>query len=260
MSTEAERAMILRWLASRGQPVAAPTPFLAALLATRNVTVHRALPWLLLFGVPALFGAIGYHSLFGPGATVSTPAYFACFAIQLTLWLSVRSRQRALAKEIRPWPGATREPPGGWFIASAALAYGGGAALALVLFFATPARTYALSWLGLLILSALCSGCVLAGFLRAPVLAVDGPSLAVYRALLAENTHSAAPALAAVPPILDVALGNRLPAGYAPWLVAYAALVVATELVAYVRSRRPLPPGHYGDPLPARGISGSTPS
>ncbi|WIY05741.1 hypothetical protein QRX60_18535 [Amycolatopsis mongoliensis] len=252
MSTEAERAMSLRWLASRGQPVAAPTPFLDALLATRNVAIRSVLPWLLLFAVLALVGSIGYRSLFGSGATVSTPAYFACFAIQLTMWLSARSRQRALAKETRPWPGATHERPGGWFLASAALAYGGGAALALVLFFATPARTYALSWLGLLVLSALCSGCVLAGFLRAPVLAVDEPSLAVYRALLAENIHAAAPALAAVPPILDVALGNRLPAAYAPWLVAYAALAVVTELVAYVRSRRPLPPGHYGDPLPAQ--------
>ena len=35
-------------------------------------------------------------------------------------------------------------------------------------------------------------------------------------------------------------------------MTAYAALVMATELVAYVRSRRPLPPGHYGDPLPAQ--------
>ncbi|WIX85533.1 hypothetical protein [Amycolatopsis sp. DG1A-15b] len=260
MSTKAERTMILRWLAGRGRPVAAPTPFLEALLATRNVTIRRALPWLLLFGVPALFGAIGYLSLFGPGATVSTPAYFACFAIQLTMWLSVRSRQRALAKQIRPWRGAAHERPGGWFIAAAALAYGGGAALALVLFFATPARTYALSWLGLLVLSAVCSSSIMAGYLRAPVLAVDEPSAAVYRALLAENIHTAAPALAAVPPILDVALGNRLPAGHGLWLAAYAAVVVAMELVAYVRSRRPLPPGHYGDPLPTRGFSGSTPS
>jgi hypothetical protein len=260
MSTKAERAMILRWLASRGQPVAAPTPFLDALVATRNVTIQRALPWLLLFGVPALFGAIGYRSLFGPGATVSTPAYFAGFAIQLTMWLCTRSRQRALAKATRPWSGPAHERPGGWFIAAAALAYGGGAALALVLFFATPARTYALSWLGLLALSAVCSGGILAAVLRAPVLAVDEPSLAVYRALLAENIHTAAPALAAVPPILDVALRNRLPAGYGLWLAAYAAVVVAMELVAYFRNHRPLPPGHYGDPLPTPGFSGSTPS
>ncbi|KDN17585.1 hypothetical protein [Amycolatopsis rifamycinica] len=247
MNTEAERTMALRWLASRGQPVAAPTPFLGALLATRNVAIGGALPWALLFGVLALFGAIGYDSLFGPGATVSTPAYFACFAIQLTLWRSARSRQRALAKVTHPWPGPVPRTPGGWFIASVALAYCGGAALSLALF-STPARTYAVSWLGLLALSALCTGCVLAGFLRAPVLAVDGPSLAVYRALLAENIHVAAPALAAVPPILDVARADRLPAGYGAALAGYAALVVGTELVAYLRSRRPLPPGHYGEP------------
>jgi hypothetical protein len=245
MSTGSERESGLRWLASRGRRVATPTPYIDALLATRNaVTIHSA-PWFLLFGVLALFGAIGHVQLFG--AAVSTPAYFVCFAIQLTSWRTVRARQRQLAKGTRPWPGATGGRPGGWFLAAGALAYGGGAALALSMLSTAPA--YAAGWLTLLGVSLLCSGGILISFLRGPVLAEDEASFAVYRRLLAESLHGASPALAAVPPILDIA-GHRLPPGYGPLLIAYAGLVIGTELVAYVRGRRPLPPGHYGDPLP----------
>jgi hypothetical protein len=246
----AEHEMGLRWLAKRGRPVATPTPYLEALLATRNVRPRSALPWFLLFVVLGLFGAVGYHSLFG--MTAAAAAYFVCFAIQLTIWRSIRARQRELAKRTRPWPGATRDRGvlGGWFAVAVVLAYAGGAALAVALLSTAPA--YAWSWLGLLALSAVCGGVVLAGFTRGPVLAEDPESLAVYRGLLAENIHSASPALVAVPPLLDVALGHRFPAAYAPALIAYVVLVVAVELTAYVRNRRPLPPGHYGDPLPAR--------
>ncbi|WP_410669469.1 hypothetical protein [Amycolatopsis sp. cmx-4-68] len=256
MTAEAEREMGLRWLAKRGRPVAAPTPYLEALLATRNAFAG-GLRWLLpLALVTAAVAGVGYHALFGRGMTFSYTVYFFCFGIQLAVWLGIRSRQRQLAKATRPWPGAVREPwtrsLGAWFVASTVLAYGGGAALALAIWFTTPARTYALSWLGLLGLSALCAATVLAGFLRAPVLAEDPASLAVYRAVLAENIHGAAPALAAVPPVLDLVITSHLPAGYRPWLAGYAALVVVTELVAYVRHRRPLPPGDYGVPRPAQ--------
>jgi hypothetical protein len=247
--------MGLRWLAKRGRPVAAPTPYLDALLATRNA-FSGGVRWLFPLAMgAAVVAALGYYSLFGHGMTYSYSVYFFCFAIQLTVWLGIRSRQRQLAKATRPWPGAVREPwtrsLGGWFIASTVLAYGGGVALALSIGFTTPARTYALSWLVLLGLSALAAATVLAGFLRAPVLAEDPASLAVYRAVLAENIHGAAPALVAVPPILDLVIESHLPVGYRPWLAGYAALVVVTEVVAYVRHRRPLPPGHYGDPRPA---------
>ena len=244
----AEHEMGLRWLAKRGRPVATPTPYLGALLATRNVRPGRALPWFLLFGVLGLAGAIGYQSLFG--ATAAASAYFVCFVIQLTLWRSVRARQRELAKATRPWPGATRDLSalGGWFAVALALAYVGGAALAVLMLSTAPA--YAVSWLGLLVLSALCGGGMLAGYARGPVLAEGPESLAVYRAVLAENIHSASPALVAAPPILDVALGHRLVHG--PLLIGYFVLVVVAELLAYRRNRRPLPPGHYGDPLPTQ--------
>ncbi|WP_328612540.1 hypothetical protein OHS18_24510 [Amycolatopsis sp. NBC_00355] len=251
-----EHEMVLSWLAKRGRPVAAPTPYIGALVATRNVTPGRSLPWLLLFGVAGLAGAIGYQRLFG--VTAAAPVYFFCFVVQLTMWRAVRSRQRQLAGETRPWPGATRDRSvlGGWFTVALAFAYAGGAALAVSLF--PTASAYALSWLGLLVLSALCGGVVLAGFLRAPVLAEGPESLAVYRGLLAEHMHAASPALVAFPPLLD-ALGHRLPPGYGPVLIAYFALVAVAELLAYLRNRRPLPPGRYGDPRPARSAVDWTP-
>ncbi|MEU8635686.1 hypothetical protein AB0C38_26270 [Amycolatopsis sp. NPDC048633] len=245
MSTTAEQRMGLRWLASRGRRVATPTPYIDALLVTRNAVTIRSVPWFLLFGVLALVGAVGHVRLFG--AAVSTPAYFGCFVVQLTIWRGVRSRQRQLAKHTRPWPGAVTKPLSGWFIAAGVLAYGGGAALALSMLSAAPA--YAAGWLTLLGVSLLCGGGILISFVRAPVLAEDESSFAVYRRLLAENLHGASPSFAAVPPILDV-VTHRLPPGYGPLLVAYAGLVVVAELIAYVRGRRPLPPGHYGVPLP----------
>ncbi|MFJ7212316.1 hypothetical protein [Amycolatopsis sp. NPDC098790] len=89
---------------------------------------------------------------------------------------------------------------------------------------------------------------------------MDDASAAVYRGLQAENVHVASPALVAVPPVLDVVTESPLPRAYAPLLVAYAVVVVAAELVAYVRGRRPLPPGHYGDPLPRGSEAGRAPS
>ena len=246
----AEHEMGLRWLAKRGRPVAEPTPYLGALLATRNVRPGRALPWFLLFGVLGLAGAIGYQSLFG--ATAAASAYFACFVIQLTLWRSVRARQRELAKATRPWPGATRDLSalGGWFAVALALAYVGGAALAVSMLSTAPA--YAVSWLGLLVLSALCGGGMLAGYARGPVLAEGPESLAVYRAVLAENIHSASPVAGGGPAHPGRRPRAPLPAGYGPLLIGYFVLVAVAELLAYRRNRRPLPPGHYGEPLPAQ--------
>jgi hypothetical protein len=247
MSTTSEHKAGLRWLAGRGRPVRTPTPYIDALLATRNAVTVRSLPWFLLFGVLAFVGGVGFMRLFG--ATSSAAAYFGCFVVQLTAWRTIRSRQSQLAKLTRPWPGVTGGRPGGWFLASGALAYGGGAALALSML--SPAPAYATGWLILLGVSLLCSGGILTSFLRGPVLAEDEASLAVYRQLLAENLHAASPSLAAVLPILDIT-GHRLPPGYGPLLVGYAGLVVVAELIAYVRGRHPLPPGHYGDPPPAR--------
>ncbi|MFJ9780926.1 hypothetical protein ACIRSS_15160 [Amycolatopsis sp. NPDC101161] len=247
----AEHQMAVRWLANRGQRVLAPTPFIGALLATRNAAVGTL--WrFLLFMVPGLAAAFGYQLAFGR-ALGSRTLYFVYFAMQLAMWSGIRSRQRRLAKTTHPWPGATREPwprvLGGWFTAAVVLAYGGGVVLALSMAFTTPGRTYGLSLLGLLGLSALCQAVVLTGFLRAPALAEEPTSLAVHRALLAENIHVAAPAMVAVPPIVDTVFAEE-PPGYGPLLLAYAAVVIVAELVAYVRGRRPLPPGHYGDPVP----------
>lgn len=60
-------------------------------------------------------------------------------------------------------------------------------------------------------MSALCQAVVLTGFLRAPVLAEEPASPAVHRALLAENIHVAAPAMVAVPPIVDTVFAEEPP-------------------------------------------------
>ncbi|SEF27424.1 hypothetical protein SAMN05421837_103832 [Amycolatopsis pretoriensis] len=237
-------AAALRWLASRGQRVRAPAPFIDALLATRDLS-GRSLVWLLVFGVPVFLGGVFYLDFFG--ATVSALVYLVCLAILLAGWQSIRSAQRQLARRTRPWPGPASRP-GGWFVAAGALAYGGGAAIAVSLLPTAPA--FATGRLILLGVFASCGVVIVTSFLRAPVLAVDDASAAVYRGLVAENLHAASPALVAVPPLLDLVTESPVPRGYAPVLVAYAVVVIAAELVAYLRGRRPLPAGHYGDPLP----------
>lgn len=246
MSRATERAAALRWLASRGQRVTAPTPFIDALLATRNFT-RRSFGWWALFLALALIGALAFAELFG--AHASTPVYFLCLAVQLSVWQSIRSAQRRLAERTQSLAGPAGRP-GGWFVTAGALAYGGGAALAAPLLPTAPA--YATGWLVVLGVYGLCGVAIVTSFLRAPVLALDDASLAVYRGLRAENVHAASPSLVAVPLLLDVVTRSPLPRGYAPLVVGYVVLVVAAELVAYVRGRRPLPPGHYGDPV-ARG-------
>ncbi|WP_372663369.1 hypothetical protein [Amycolatopsis kentuckyensis] len=255
MSRATERAAALRWLASRGQRVTAPTPFIDALLATRNFT-SRSLLWLVVFGVPVFFAGVFHLDVFG--ANWSALVYLGCLVIELSVWRSVRSAQRRLAKQLSPWPGPAGRP-GGWFVTACALAYGGGVALAVPLLPTAP--TYATGRLILLGVLGLCGVLIVVSVLRAPVLAVDDASAAVYRGLQAENLHAASPALIAVPPLLDLVTKSPLPRGYAPLLVGYAAVVVAAELVAYLRGRRPLPPGHYGDPVAApTRFSGWTPS
>ncbi|MGW5721984.1 hypothetical protein ACWEVP_37835 [Amycolatopsis sp. NPDC003865] len=65
---------------------------------------------------------------------------------------------------------------------------------------AAPAPAFATGRLILLGVYALGGAAIVTSFLRAPVLAVDEASLAVYRGLRAENVHAASPALVAVPP------------------------------------------------------------
>jgi hypothetical protein len=208
----------------------------------------------------AFCAGVAYISLVGAGATQGWPLYFFYFALSLASWDTVRLRERAFQDDV-----AAPHPPdpwwrvlGGWYLVSLVLVFGGGVALAGAIYFTTPARTYAVSWLGLLVLSAVVTGWVLAGLLRRPLLAEDAASLAVARALRAEALYVASPAMVASPLVLDFLL-HRLPPGFTPWLGAYFAAVTLLQIISYAvhwSRHRTLPPGDYGTPpVPDPGTS-----
>ncbi|OXM65215.1 hypothetical protein [Amycolatopsis vastitatis] len=258
MVTAAEHGEARHWLARHGQPVGQPTPLVTALIATRRPVRGRG-TWR-YFGYVMLAGlaASVYLLLFGPGATESAIGYFIGFGIQLGLWDIIRRRERELRASAPARPPA--EPwwqvLGGWYLASLVLAFAGGAVLAGAMYFTTPDRTYAVSWLGLLGLSGLSSGCVLIGILRGPVFGADAESLAVARALRAEKIYLASPVLGVLPLAMEMLMGHgRQPAEFFPWMAGYIAAVVLLQAVSGLRHRRrfrKLPPGHYGEPAPDR--------
>ncbi|MEV6920397.1 hypothetical protein AB0M83_35920 [Amycolatopsis sp. NPDC051106] len=210
----------------------------------------------IVIGVGILGG--GYPVLFGfSGATQSGVGYFIYFGIQLALWDGIRQRERKLGASVpsrssaEPW----RRVLGGWYLASLVAAFGGGVALAVTMYFTTPARTYAVSWLGLLVLNALCCGWILTGVLRGPVFGEAPESLAVQRALRTERIYLAMPAFVVFPIAMELVLlpDYRPPAEVTPWLVRYIAVVVVLQTISGIlhwRRQRRLPPGHYGRPLP----------
>jgi hypothetical protein len=254
--TSAEEGAALRWLAKRGQRVGRPTPLLTALIATRQPMYNRGFGryFAIVMGVSIL--GSGYPLLFGPGATQSGVGYFIYFGIQLALWDNIRRREREIGASV---PSRSPEDPwgkvlGGWYVVSLLAAFAGGIALAVSMYLTTPARTYAVSWLGLLVLSALCSGGILTGVLRGRLYGADPESLAVQRALRTERIYLAMPGFVVFPVIMELLLpGSRPPAESTPWLVRYTVAVVVLQAISGIlhwRRQRRLPPGHYGRPLP----------
>ncbi|WP_326944433.1 hypothetical protein OG439_31990 [Amycolatopsis sp. NBC_01307] len=245
--TAATESAALKWLAGHGQRVGRPAPVLTALIATRQPS--RWWRYFLYIVVASSFG-VAYSLLFGHGMTESVPIYFLYFGMQLSMWDGFRRNDRAL----RAW-GPSRKPAelwwqvvGGWFLVSLVVAFGGGIALAVTMY--PTDRTYAVSWLGLLILSALCTGWVLIGTVRRPLFAETAESLAVARTLRADQVYVVTPILVVVPLVMDL-LEDRLPPGFASWLADYSAAVVLLQAVAiirHVRRYRRLPPGDYGTP------------
>jgi hypothetical protein len=255
--TSAEEAAALRWLAKRGQRVGRPTPLLTALIATRQPKYNRGFGryFAIVMGV-SIIGS-GYPLLFGPGATQSGVGYFIYFGIQLGLWDNIRRRERGLRESV---PSRSPAEPwwrvlGCWYIVSLLVAFAGGIALAVTMYFTTAARTYAVSWLGLLVLSALCSGGILTSVLRGPVFGEDPESLTVQRALRTERIYLAMPGFVVFPIAMELLVlsGSRPPVESTPWLAAYIAAVVVLQAISGIlhwRRQRRLPPGHYGRPLP----------
>jgi hypothetical protein len=255
MVTAAQQDAARRWLAKRGQRVERPTPLMTALISTRQAFNGRWFPRYCGYVLLVFVGGLGYTRLFGPGMTESYPVYFVYFAIQLAARDSGHLHERELRESV---PSRRPTDPwwqvlGGWFLASLVVAFGGGIALAVTMYLTTPARTYAVSWLGLLALSAAFGGWVLVSVLRRPLIAENAESLAVARALRAEGIYVASPLMAVLPLVLDPLLGSRQPPSFTPWLAGYIALVLVLQVISGILSRRrhrSLPPGHYGTPLP----------
>ncbi|MDT7796596.1 MAG: hypothetical protein QOI78_29 [Actinomycetota bacterium] len=253
MVTAREQNVARLWLAKRGHPVGRPTPLVTALIATRLPFQGRRSWRFLVYAVVAVAAAGLYSLAFGREMTESGVAYFICFALGLSFADGIRLRERELREDVPsahapdPW----RRVLGGWYLASLVVAFGGGVALAGTMYFTTAARTYAVSWLGLLVLSALVTGWVLAGLLRRPLAAEDAASLAVARAMRTEQLAAATPVLAVFPVITGLLLGNHQPPALTPWLVGHIVAVVVLQVVScFVNQRRhrTLPPGHYGTP------------
>jgi hypothetical protein len=252
MVTAREQDAARQWLARRGQPVGRPTPLVTALIATRLPFQGRRFWRYIVYAVVVVAAAWLYSLPFGHGMT-ETMIYFVYFALGLSFSDGIRLRERELREDV---PSTHAPDPwwrvlGGWYIAALVLAFAGGAGLAGTMYFTTPARTYAVSWLGMLALSALYVGWVLAGVLRRPLAAEDAASLAVARAVRPEQLVAGTPVLAVFPLVSDLLLGNRQPPAFTPWVAGYVAAVVVLQVVSCfvnLRRHRTLPPGHYGTP------------
>jgi hypothetical protein len=262
------------WLGRHGVRVGIPTRLLALRLGVRysarpRPVLIRQVAILLL----AVAGIGAYQSLqYLPGVrgvemTDSKVVYFLGMGAQLAAWYPAWRRDRQAVDLLgdrmlaRPRP-SWRATLGGWYLASAAVTFAGGAALGVTMFVATPYRTYAWSWLGLLALGAVVCAVIVTGVVRRPVIAEDEPSAAVDAVLRIEDPAFALPSLYAFPVLLDLVTTHRQPPGFAPWLAGYAALAIALQIAGGLaaRRRRPaLPAGDYGVPLPAQAAVGWSP-
>jgi hypothetical protein len=218
--TSAEEGAALRWLAKRGQRVGRPTPLLTALIATRQPKYNRG--WRRYFAIVLGVSIIGsgYPLLFGFEGIQSGNAYFIPFGIQLAFWDGIRRRERKLGASV---PSRSPAEPwwrvlGSWYLVAFVATIGGGIALAVAMYFTTEARTYALSWLGLLVLGALSSGWMLTSILRGPAFGEAPEPVAVQRVLRTERIYLAMPGYVVLPiaidPVLVTVTGTGPPAEF----------------------------------------------
>lgn len=226
-----------KWLARHGAEVNLPTR-LPCIRIAAHLTPST---WLRTFPVYAVLGIAGseaYLSLqelpgvHGREMTESIARYFLFAAIQVGLWRAPRVRERNLVALVPYRLTGLARPTGlldGWYVAAATTTFAGGALLALSMVVAVPsARTYAWSWLGLLMVGAICTGVVLRSTLREPVVAENDGSLAADELLRREAIQATMPAIYALPVVFDIAGEGRQP---------HAAIA---------QRRRKLPPGYYG--------------
>ncbi|WP_329055180.1 hypothetical protein OG738_17425 [Amycolatopsis sp. NBC_01488] len=162
---DAEFTAAATWLAKHGFRVAEPTPLLALRLGVRGGArppgYWNVLPGLLVAVFVGLFAVQFLPLLLG------VDRYLAEGRISMVLftvifvgnWLPVRRADRRAAvwlgdrRPDRPRP-PWREVLGGWYLASAAITFGGGVVLAAVMAVTTSRWAWPLSWLGQLVVGA----------------------------------------------------------------------------------------------------------
>lgn len=263
--TEIEGASV--WLRKRGVRVDAPTTLLALRLGVRR-GARRPGYWAGYVALTTLLmvGAIGFPLLaLLPGVSFadlpeSRLAFFMFALLQIGLWLQVRSADRRATAWLgdrrldRPSP-TWRDLLGGWYLASVAITFGGGAVLAVAMCVTTSKWIWAVLWLGLLALGAAVIAVILTGVVRRPVLAEDEASLAVDAAVRGDDLRLAVPSLFALPVLTDLLTTGHQPHEFTPWLIGYVVLAVGTEVVGRLthRRRQKLPEGTYGTPMADTG-------
>jgi hypothetical protein len=245
--TDAERAAAGRWLVTHGVEVPTLTDLLALRLGIRGGARPRgSWRWIVAGVLVAMAANVGFRCLqYLPGVRgveLTDGAFMVFFAIAVQLF--VRAPVRVCDRRALALPGvrAFERPPGtglgAWDVATLLITFGGGAALGVTIFLTTPFRTYAWSWLLLLALGGVVTAVLLTGILRRPVIAEDETSLAVDGAVRIFDLATVMPAVYAVPVVLDPLTDNAQPPEYTRWLLGYAALAVATQVVAGLVNRR----------------------
>ncbi|MEV4597162.1 hypothetical protein AB0K15_07150 [Amycolatopsis sp. NPDC049253] len=255
-----------RWLARRGVAVSLPTRLLCIRIGAHSVAPSAWLRTVAIYAVLAVGGAVGYQSLqelpgvHGREMTSAVTLFFVIAGLQVGWWRARRLRERNLAASVPHRLIGVARPKGvvdGWFGATAATTFAGGAFLALAVFAAVPeARTWAWSWLGLLAVGAICTGVIVVATSREPVLAEDDASLAAGELLRREAVQATAPAMYTLPVLFEVFGEGRQPPAFTGLLIGYVVLCLALQSAGPIAlSRRKLPPGHYGEPETAAALT-----
>ncbi|MCR6487214.1 hypothetical protein M8542_30735 [Amycolatopsis sp. OK19-0408] len=245
--TEAERAAASRWLARHRVDVPTMTDLPALRLGFRaGARPPGSWRWFVVAILGFAAADAAFYALdFLPGVRgaellESGFVFFLVIAQQLGYWLPARIRDRQALARFGTLDGPPRAAVTGWFFAVLLVTFGGGAALAVTIFVTTSFRTYAWSWLLLLALGAAVTALQVTDVVRRPVIAADETSRAVDTAVRQHDLLIAMPGVYAVPVAANLLFDQAEPPGYPPWLVGYAVLAVATQVVAGVGQQRRL--------------------
>ncbi len=245
--TTGEVAAARAWLARRGVRVWLPTRLLSLRLGSREWATRTVSPW---------FGAGYVAVLLTSSFLQELPGRLGLLLVVFAVLMPVRSREIRRREDVAERWAGTGTPPvlrdavrqvGGWYLATTAITFAGGAALCAAMIVLDPtfdafAQTAALA------VGAGATVAVVGRILRAPVIAEDVTSRAVDALLRAQDVYRYAPsavfALAALPTTMAA---GRLP-GWLEWTaVAFAVVALGTYLTGWlVTRRRKLPPGFYG--------------